>query len=1250
MADDTTTEQMPDFNPVVFDKPQLDAYIKAFRAEGQDPAMILAREIAGEVSYDAPDFFNYQSLKDGTAKLFDLDPTTKGKPPAERGLSDQEIISLLTVDTEGNPIEAGTFMEGFKREVAPQAGAFTGFMGGAKLGARAPIPHPLAKGLAVLGSGIVGSIFGYEGGELLTDELLGPERPLLPGQRAAYEQGKTAAGVLAFLPLPFAISKNASLGTVSYLQNLQKNTYGPIKPSRAVRTAQFLEKLAGKTRLSATSAPLAYGVTESIVGAGSVYGAGAAETYFPDNPGMRLLFEFGGGMTGQAIGSPTTTILAGLGNIKSKLKSARQTYQSGGIGAVLDPLKKSRQNQAVNRIIEILEAEGEDVEAVINRLAGDDISSLLVDDSGRPIPLTAGAKAGSPALLAIEASLDQLGSGLGKERSAAAQSSIKALRNVILAMAQTGDQQAIQQAADLAEGLFEAGLTNRLADSTDRVLTAYQTVMRGEELMRGGVQPETNVRLSEKLYDIFQAQLGNARDKEKKLWSAVPEVDITTFTNPAGEETNVPNFVTQWNNLLGTTPELADEFADSMPRINQFVNRKATELGLSGATPTTGSTELTSAQRRAANARAKVVGTTYDERFDKIMSELSEAGASSEEIIARLRQEASGQRGRFSTPRSREFAAAMDAEADVLALQLKAADVADDAGPATGVVTSRELTDMRSLALDLGKKFEAQGEYNKARVAFGMADSFLRDLEGAEGTALRPDAWRVAYDMARAYSRALNDTFTRSIAGDAMATTKQGGDRLAPELLGKRLLQGGNDPTYLRVEQINEIGNFAMMEGLPGSEETIGTLRGVTEQILRNARAATFDPETGQINPQLLKRWIANNSDVLDQFPALRRDLENAEVANHVLREDTQAAKVARQEMKNQLSFYDLMNPIIDKETGRRLGTESPTTAIARALANGNKTPIRDMNRLLAIAKNAPEDMREAAMGGLKSAIFEWAATKAGGSHSGTFSPSTLYDAMFRPIKGSQNRIPLTEWMLENGVANQAEISNLKTYLAEMVKFEAAESAGEIGELVERAGPILDFYLGITGSALGTRAQSIMTGGQSGPGALIAAGKGAETMRRIFADIPASMQTDVMGELMRNPELLAAMMRKPRSERERLNLANRAGDILTQMGFVGPTRRGIPSGLREAEEATEREDIPPAPPAPPVEEEALLNIPTQAPTLNVGPAPSPVQQASAAPVATPQPSGPVDRTRYAAMFPNDPASALIRQGIGSMMG
>ena len=810
---------------------------------------------------------------------------------------------------------------------------------------------------------------------------------------------------------------------------------------------------------------------------------------------------------------------------------------------------------------------------MIERLASNDLSNLLVDEAGRPIPLTAGAKSGSPALLAIEASLEQLGSALGKDRTAGSEAAIKALRNVILAMSQTGDQAALQQAADLAEGVFSAQLNNSLTQATENVLAAYQRV-GGSRIVRGN--PETNVQLSETLYDVVQNQMRLARDRERTLWKNVPNIIAATPEDAAAE---APAFIREWNTLTGGTEEVAAEIKAALPRINQFVRRKSRELGLT----------------------------------------------------------------------------ASDAAAD------GADGAAGDAGD-LGTLTTRELTDMRSMALDLGRQFEASGQRNNARVAYSMADAMLDDLQNARAEG---DDWRVAYDMARAYSRSLNDTFTRAFAGTAMATQRTGAERIAPELLASRLLQGGNDPTYLRVLQINEIGDFAAREGLEGAEQTIGTLRGVTEQILRNARAAAFNPETGQVNPDALARWVDQNKDLLDAFPALRTDLLDAQKANVLLRATGAANQRTQAEMMSQLSFYDLMNPVVAENGRRMFGTESPTTAIARALSRGNKTPIRSLNNLLKVVEDAPPDLQPQAMTGLKSSILEWAATKAGGSMSGTFSPSTLYDSMFKPLPGSQNRISLTEWMLENNVISEMEVKNLRTYLNEMVKYEASQSAGRMDELVERAGPILDFYLSITGSAIGTRAQALVTGGNAGPGSLIAAGRGAETMRKLFSEIPAALQTDVMSELMRNPEMLAAMMRRPRNERESMQLAQRMQQLLVDGGFIAPARRALPGTVREI--GRDRFEPPPAPAAPPVpipdtpptvqdlpgpDQRGSLTPPPPVPTRSGAAAPAPIQRA-AAPEAPP--SGPVDRARFAAFFPNDPTTDLIRQqaasgGIGSLLG
>ena len=61
-----------------------------------------------------------------------------------------------------------------------------------------------------------------------------------------------------------------------------------------------------------------------------------------------------------------------------------------------------------------------------------------------------------------------------------------------------------------------------------------------------------------------------------------------------------------------------------------------------------------------------------------------------------------------------------------------------------------------------------------------------------------------------------------------------------------------------------------------------------------------------------------------------------------------------------------------------------------------------------------------------------------------------------------------------------------------------------------------------------------------------------------------------------------------------------------------------------------------------------MNPPNVAPTTVGGPAPSPVQQVTAAPQRPPviNQSGPVDRARFAALFPED----RELMGIGSLMG
>jgi len=225
--------------------------------------------------------------------------------------------------------------------------------------------------------------------------------------------------------------------------------------------------------------------------------------------------------------------------------------------------------------------------------------------------------------------------------------------------------------------------------------------------------------------------------------------------------------------------------------------------------------------------------------------------------------------------------------------------------------------------------------------------------------------------------------------------------------------------------------------------------------------------------------------------------------------------------------------------------------------------------------------------------------------------------------------------MVSSNLIPEREVTAVKKYLTEMVRLEAMDAAGTIGDIAKDAGPMLDFYLRVSGSAAGGAVAKLTGDSQS----LIARSAGSKYMQQVFNKVPESMKLDVMSELMEKPELLAAMMRKPRNDREKLRIAQRVEKLLIGSGFI-PARRAAPQVLK----ADEVDDLV-------VEEDTTVDpVSSVAPTAMPAPQPVPAQRvapptttlASAAPPPPPPAAnGPVDRERYKALFPNDGIASLF---------
>jgi hypothetical protein len=279
---------------------------------------------------------------------------------------------------------------------------------------------------------------------------------------------------------------------------------------------------------------------------------------------------------------------------------------------------------------------------------------------------------------------------------------------------------------------------------------------------------------------------------------------------------------------------------------------------------------------------------------------------------------------------------------------------------------------------------------------------------------------------------------------------------------------------------------------------------------------------------------------------------------------------------------------------------------------------------------------------------------KAGGT-SQTFSARSFFDTLFAPHPNSQNKVSLADWMGSKELMSEKELTRLKSLATELVKMETFVANGDMGldDLAESVGPMMDFYLRIAGSSVGSRMQSLIPG-DTGSGQLIAAGAGSKAFRqvygKIFNQIPESLKMDVMTQMFKDPDLMATMLKQGRTEKQRNNIAGRIAELLSEKGFIAattPVRRLAPAVVRETQEQIEESQVIPSVPA--TNQRASLIPQTVTPTNRQ--AVDPRRAAAPAPIVPNNVSQPATQSRYAALFPNDPISSMIRnrEGIGSLI-
>ena len=1256
-----------------------------------------------------PNYLTYEGLRNGTAGILDEIEIYAGKPSKSRMLSDDDIAKIFS-NAEDAPFARAFFGELAKTIPALQAGISATAYAGSKLYSKpiVKVPSPamgaeyVLKTVAALGAGI-GAGFGvYSAGDAIEEAFMGPDPVIVPGQRASYEAYRTMGGGAANILFPFMLSRyGLNSGAQQVLDNLGTNIKGPL----GVRLQAGLDKLLKSSADIATGSKAGAATTviaETGGALGASLGAYMAESG-ESGTGGRLLSEFIGGNIGA---------IAALKAIPKVLTSLNSR---GGLEGMAEEFGTDQQRKLFAKVNQFYDDYGTDEQRglLIEQLSSPEFQAELAEAFPN-VDFTVGQQSGDPLLLALEAS-----KGRGNQKFAGSQKKAytkaeQVTKNFIDALISMGTEESVLAAGQLRQSLFQETIENSVSEAllkqTDAALQLRNLPVvdiYGEPLKRGGPSP---AQLSQNLGKVLKEQIFTVMSKkERDLYNQVGARDHVVVDLSDGS----PEFLQVFDEISYIDDGVQDEFLKSAPAVQKFIDdvKKSLDNSASEVDPAdleminVLSNEITKLRSGVPSGVRKGLEENLSrlkERFIQEKMTPNQQATALQDMADDLFVESSS--NPFEPGALKQFARSLETEASLFRTKDAAgySDAATDSEPLT--ITAGRIDEIRSYALRLAREYSSGLTPSKDQygVKLGQfANALRKTLDDAEGGA--PEE----YLNALAFTRAKHEVVSRMIGAKSKASTRAGGKAVDSEVEFSVIINTNPSATLGRIRQLQSLARFADDQNLVAYAEEAGveaavdpvftTINNLAESYLRQTQIdktfkRTFDSTTNkekfEVNDDALADWRANNADLLEAFPQLDVDTKNAVTFQRSL--EFKAARKERIDKKG----------LLQDQLGVLLGSRSPTEAVAVAfnstnpaeslrnlfglkkvaadrVGSGRGASVRTRNRNGRRQKIRAAGLQEAEINnGFRTAMLTHALMGAGGEVGGptsTFDPKTFHKILFQPVKPNA-KVSMAELALKNGVLSEGEFKRLKFMSTQMVRLQAADAAGKLGDpdFVTEAGPMVDFYAGIIGSAVGSSVYSSARGilpGNLQSGQLAATTAGQKLIRNIFLNVPSLQKMDMLDEVFMDAELVSKLLRKPTNpkdaERARLSFAESLKEMLFTKGtemipFVGREAfeeddntvdapyLGAP-GFPESERRNQQQYIDRIRRnLPPNDQQGSVAPAPQPPVPRPSPVVTPTTQARAVPSPSPAPvnSGPVDRTRYAALFPNDSISGMMQAAYG----
>lgn len=1134
----------------------------------------------------------------------------------DKGIDPKEFLQAFVKGRTLTEMEA--MKEGGIRGAIVGSFAVPGMAVGATLGAPffPPVGSAVGGALGLIG----GAVAGTE-----VEEAVMPTEPILNDRgRAILEGSKVITeGVMGMgAPKAFTmVGEKALASQAGFLNRLGdsirlrsfNNRINPVfQPGAMPEEARYLlesDPVLFKFLQSYKRNPILFQATEAsgVIGAG--FGAGLAEDVDPGGMGTRLALETIGG-TALSFFNPARAIPYFFTAKDALAQDGGELIAGFGEDAV-----KQRVGFALN---EYLKLRGEDPQEIIAKLKSPEFRQLLsrasdeyegtirplLEAQNLPAPNSRAITASSTLEL-IEGRLRSLNGRFGADIQNDLDQQIEYINNLIEALRFTGGKNAIQAATNIRQRHFEDLVSQRL-----------QHALGKSQLATSRLDPENPTaknEASEVIDRIIRDAFNDVRRQEDLLYKAVPK------TIKVGNDNFMATFERE---VERRTPELVEELFP------------------------------------------KPVRARY-----KIFSDMMEQAELDQQIAALQAVDPTA----FSPAQAEQYTKNLEG------LQAKRAKLGDEIEPPT----YEQMDNFRSFLLEQGKQAAGNNpQPGAANLYRELAEGIRQDMTDLEvlrelnGGALADDAL-VAVDQVKAYGKALRDVFRRAFPQEALRKEATGEKSVNPEELYQRIIQGKDDSTRIKMQQIDDAAQFLVDDLTPGTlagdptEELVaatrsGLLQDSYDAIMRAmVRDSTIvNPETFEVNTRALAAFLQRNEQTLARFPELRADLENAGTRQTLLNE-------ARAKLKNNFGIKkSYVNRLIENLTG-----EKPVDAITQILRSNQ--PTRGMTNLVRQLRRAAEKAEKGEAfdkagrritltvdeldAQLRDAVFEAAnqfATTAGDSITDVADFQKMNTFFFAP-RGKEP--PLIDSLVKSGLFTLGERVRLKKLLVagEGAQKRISNPAFDPIEEIESGGDVLtNLLVRATGAGAGTKLAKILPGNAN----LIAASGGSQAALKLLDAIPTTSTNKVLQDAIRDPDIMAALLEKGTlNDSVVTGRGNRAKQIAKKVANV---RRlnvyikntfGITAGQQlGADELTEEESRmlqefqetpfgtfgPTQPRLGRPDSRAIM--PRRQPAPPPAPPIPPPAQAAATPPT-------VDRQRFAALYPNDPVSALIEvQGIGAL--